>query len=323
MDERSQNFLYGHKSRFDRKQLRTASPRPSGSHETLLDSRVSGTHSRMHKSHLNEVENRLKSLAKFPHFLAPPPRGRKPEPIDAVSIIQNLREMTSYVDSRRSGWDDPEEFFAGGSGGKLFIAIVDLHVLSFSGKAERTPTKDSPTTPNFMSSWTGICTAMGLYLHSVLGTWNAGRPMSGRMLCRIIQVLKRHLIRDRQRLGGKGGLDRDFWFWRTFVGAMALARQRYAVKPASPIHSSLILSSGSRSATIASTSSFEINGGINHLEVLEEWFLHSIKKWSRTASIKTWGEARAVLAKVVWPENLSSEPLAMSLWHRAMQVSVV
>lgn len=309
---RSHNFLHGLKSRFDKDSPQTVSP-GRGS-----DSQVSDTFSRMHMAHIAEpmgLENRLISLAKFPHFFAPPPRGRKPVDIDALSVVESLRDITTYVDHKIFGWDNPEDFFAAGGPTRLFVTIVDLHVLSFSGKAEKIP-QDETRSPNFMSSWSGVCTAMGLYLHSVLGIWNAGRPMSSRLLCRLIQILKRHLARDRQRLGGKGGLDRGFWLWKTFTGAMALASTKYAVTYGSSSSSSSVTSPSSASTA----GSAETSRGINDVEALEEWFLLSIKKWSKMTDIKTWEEARVVLSKVVWPINLSSESLAISLWQRAMEV---
>jgi hypothetical protein len=280
----------------------------------------------MHQVHLDEaagLENRLKCLAKFPHFLAPPPRGRKPVDIDATHIIDGLRDMTAYVDCYMFNRDDPEDFFVGGGATRLFVSVVDLHVLSFSGKVPRTP-HDGTDAHNFMSSWTGICSAMGLYLHSVLGIWNAGQRMPTRMLCRITQILKRHLTRDRQRLGAKGGLDRGFWFWKAFIGAMALARRRF-VAPygsfASP-SSSPSPTTSPASVSTGTTASFEWNSPVNDIEGLEEWYIHAIKKWSNSANVRTWEQAKTLLGNVVWPANLSSEPLAISLWNRAMEVRV-
>ncbi|OIW25432.1 hypothetical protein CONLIGDRAFT_93305 [Coniochaeta ligniaria NRRL 30616] len=307
----SQNFLHGLKSRFDIDPLRTVSPGPPS------DSLVSETFSRMHKAHSAEpmgLENRLVALAKLPHFFAPPPRGRKPADIDTLALVECLRDITNYVDRRMFGWDDREDFFARGGPTRLFVAVVDLHVLSFSGKVEKVQ-RDDKDSSNFISSWSGASSAMGLYLHSVLGIWNAGRPMSSRLLCRLVQILKRHLTSDRQRLGAKGGLDRGFWFWKVFTGTVALAKARQAVSCGSSPSPSPPPSLSSTSTASAS----EASKGIGEVEALEEWFVLSIKKWSKATNTKAWEEARTVLAKVVWPVNSSIEPLAISLWHRAME----
>lgn len=256
----------------------------------------------------NGLENRLDSLAKFPHFFAPPPQGRRPSDIDALPIILDLQDITDYVDRRMLVRKDTEDYFTAGSASRLFAAVIDLHVVSFSGKVEKTP-QDGTSPLAFMSSWSGICSAMGLYLHSILGVWNGGRPMSSRMLVRIIQILKRHLTRDQQRLGKDGGLDRGFWFWKTFVGAMALATQRYSMASGSSAPGLPVSSPDSRSSCKA----------MDDVKMLEEWFILSIKKWSRMADVKTWEDARAVLARVVWPASISSEPLAISLWRRAIE----
>ncbi len=256
------------------------------------------------------LENRLKALAKFSYCLAPPPRGRKPADIDALSIIECLKDITKYVDQRMFGWDDPEDLFADGSPMRLIVTVVDLHVLSFSGKVET-----DTNSPSFKSSWSGVCSAMGLYLHSVLGIWNAGRPMSSRLLCRLARILKRHLTSDRQRLGGREGLDRRFWFWKAFTGAMALARARSTVNHGSPSSPSPL----SPLSSVSTASSSEASREINEVALLEEWFVLSIKTWSNATNTRAWEEARAALTKVVWPVNISTDPLAMSLWHRAIE----
>ncbi|KAB5518855.1 hypothetical protein GE09DRAFT_1208189 [Coniochaeta sp. 2T2.1] len=331
-----QNFLHGKKSRFGKPRPRTtsnnSSPRPgTGTEEDTENSAVMDRMRAAHQTEPGGIDNQLKSLTKFPHFFAPPPRGRKPVDIDAASVVEILRDITRYIDGAASHfgrWDDPEDFFVQGAPTRLFMHVIDLHVLSFSGKVEKkttTPYDENGSPPNFTSSWSGISITLGLYLHTVLGVWNAGRPMSSRLLCRLVQILKRHLVRDRQRLGGKGGLDKGFWFWKAFTAAVSLASARgYAAGYASSSRSSPSSSSWSSAASASSpdsartASAEEVCRGIEDVEVLEEWFALAIKKWSKTANVKTWPEARAVLSSVVWPDNCSSEPLAMSVWGRVM-----
>lgn len=281
-------------------------------------------YSRMHLAHQREplgLENRLQALAKFPYFLTPPPRGRKPVDVDAYSMVECLRDITMDNDKRLFGLDDPEEFFTYGGPTRLFVAMVDAHVLSFAAKSEKSASersnrasRGSPSPPSLVSPFSGFTSAMGLYLHSVLGIWNGGRPMSTRLLCRIIYILKRHLARDKHRLGGKGGLDRGFWFWRAFVGAMALATQRGTVSRCSPTPSCV-----SSPSPISAASGSEVSTPIDELEALEEWFIQAIRRWSNASNVKDWREARKVLSQIVWPANFSSEPLAVALWSRVVE----
>lgn len=314
----SQNFIHGLKSRFDNAQIGAVS------RGLFPDRSVTGKSSDMHvvaQTETRGLEHALKSLAKFPHFLAPPPRGRKPVDVDAFPIVDCLRDITSDVDKRSVGWEatDSEDFFADGGPTRLFVAFVDLHVHSFSDKVEK-PVQDDSDAQNFMSSWSGIGSVTGLYLHSILALWNLGRPMPHPLLCRIGTILKRHLTRDRKRLGGEGGLDRGFWFWKAFTGAMALATAQYAVRSGLSPSSSLssILSSTPSPSSTGTASSAQVHGGIDDVEVLEEWFVQAIRQWSKAANVRTWEEARAVLSKVVWPVNFPSEPLAIAMWSKVI-----
>ncbi|KAH7126126.1 hypothetical protein EDB81DRAFT_810448 [Dactylonectria macrodidyma] len=249
----------------------------------------------MHKWHKEEIgglDARLKAMRLFPAFFSPPPPETMFQDVDGSRKIECLRRLTMMTALRQEGYsisvdgsrERLDQIWVDGAATRLLLAFVNSHVESMSSDGK--PDGGSQTSPRMMVSWLGISSATCLYLHAVLGIWNAGQPLETRLHRRVLLILKQDLDRVDYMAEPSPSLGPDLWFWRAFVGALSLAK---SPKSAQEMAASLT----------------------PHYE-------DYIGRWIRKTGVTRWIEAKERLALIVWPSSMQDEGLAEQIWDSAV-----
>ncbi|KAI2611663.1 uncharacterized protein GGS25DRAFT_519975 [Hypoxylon fragiforme] len=319
------NFVHNIKSRLRAFILASASASASMSESAQPpspedDPSAADALDRMHEWHQIEylgLENRLKALRVLPSFICPAPSAGPPKRFDASTVLQGLRDVTAGIDKRDI---DPtgNKMWNEGAPNRLFVALVNHHAQSFSnehtttkpsgskgGSRSRETANTNPTstsTTNLLTTWSGITAVMGLYMHSVLSTTNNGDPLDPRLLRRVALEVERDV--EGYPYGTKGSSSsittstsgHDLWLWKAFVTAIALAKNRehFAKQKRKTIWSSPVPHAG-----VAK----EKHG--RDLPSILERMEDRVRRWSKDTGVAGWAEAKAALARVVWPADSS------------------
>ncbi|KAL9564968.1 hypothetical protein ACKAV7_010882 [Fusarium commune] len=229
------------------------------------------------------LQFRLKAIAMLPLFFAAFPPTAKFYDIDGsplIGCVRSLTELTGSIDLGDLRWSWLE-----GLASKLNFAIADSHAASLYGVTENAMPECSSAQTSFATSWCSIAITSGLYLHGVLGLWNAGKPIERRLFRLLMTMLARDL--DRTSNESNGRMFSDLWFWRHFIGAYSLAWH-------------------------------ESHAYDETLQAIESYFDSSIRKWSQACNVVQWEEAQQRLLKVAWPPS-QPRVLAEIVWERALR----
>ncbi|KAL5334974.1 hypothetical protein BJX70DRAFT_391011 [Aspergillus crustosus] len=268
-----------------------------------------------HELEYGGLVTRLKAMYMFPHFFSLPPANRRPNMIDAVSIIDCLRTITETVDlvHRSPDTEHADQVWNNGGPTRLMLLLVTSHVESLTKDEDNTDNKTR--TPTYKeengrlpSSWSGLAAAAELYMHSVLTIMNAGAPLECRLLYRICLVIKRDLEQTRvdlreNREHQRSSQSQYLWFWKVSTGLVALARSQY------------------QHMTTGMKCSCEVD-----LEALHAWFRGCAREWSVITEMVEWDIVRRVLVGVAWPATLSKDgegkDHAMDAWAQGISKSI-
>ncbi|KAF4465047.1 hypothetical protein FALBO_8106 [Fusarium albosuccineum] len=276
------NFIYGFKSRLqdilDEEYNMSPGEQPT-SHmvEDLMHS--------WHKEEFRGLEIRLKAMKMMPYFFTPLTSTTKFRQIDGSPMLDCLISLTETARIRYQSPDAQTQqlVWLEGAATRLLLAFVGSHIESLSGD-EKGGLKTRARL-RLSTSWSGMASASGLYLHAVLGFWNAGEPIEARLLRRVLSILKQDL--ERHRPDHAPRLASDLWFWKAFVAAFSMSK-----------HLQLD------------------HQGI--LSPLEQPFRDVVREWSEMNGVTQWTKARKSLAKIVWPETFHLEDLAEEVWNRCI-----
>lgn len=219
----------------------------------------------------------------MPFFFAVLPPDSKFYDIDASPMVECLKSLTATIlfTSDDHTVYDPSWEWIEGSESRLLYETVKAHFASLSEPQDENP----PETPRLSTSWSSMCVATSLYLHSALGIWYAGESLEPCMFRRFLSILMRDVDRNLHHI--RSSSLSDLWFWKTFLGAYSIAKlQSHTPK--------------------------------KDLEEFERCFDRLIGTWSRVCGIDKWEDARARLVNVTWPLG-QSQDLAERVWKKATQ----
>ncbi|KAM5365312.1 hypothetical protein ACJZ2D_011095 [Fusarium nematophilum] len=277
------NFIYGFKSRLQ--DIIDDDDRLGPNYQPTSTQVEEYMHA-WHKEEFRGLEIRLKAMKMIPFFFSPLPPSTKFCDVDGSSMIDCLISLTETSRFRRQLSGDGQAqhlVWLEGAATRLLLAFVGAHIESLAGEGNGGYCQ--PVAPRLMASWSGLSTSVGLYLHAVLGFWNAGAPIEPRLHRRVLSILKRDL--DHTACWTGRHLVSDFWFWRAFMGAFSLAKHARV-------------------------------GDQSLLEPLQGPFRGFIREWSRCSGVMEWARARESLVRIVWPEVFVDEVLAEELWDKSV-----
>ncbi|CAJ0542479.1 Ff.00g000990.m01.CDS01 [Fusarium sp. VM40] len=232
---------------------------------------------------IGHLEMRLNAMKLLPFFFAALPSTAKFHDIDASPLVDCLRHVTTSTQTVKEDRYkcDPSWEWIEGSESRLLCATIGSHFSSMFEDDMSTSLSSS----RYRTSWSGMCAASSLYLHSVLDLWNGGSPMEPRLLLRFLSILKRDLDQSIDLLGSNAG--QDFWFWRAFLGAYSIAKHQ----------------AQSHDPTLNS---------------LQQAFGGFVESWKRATGLALWGEVHDRLSSVAWPTNQGQE-LGPNVWGSAIE----
>ncbi|KAL3439974.1 hypothetical protein BJX65DRAFT_291310 [Aspergillus insuetus] len=239
------------------------------------------------------LDTRLKAMRLFPYFFAPPPTDRRPRMVDVSPIVECLKTITDTVDQARLNPTPEQLHHVWNDGGptRLLLDLVNTHVDSFArdDKDEKASSRSGPRHPSLKpksplySSWSGLSAAGELYIHSVLGLMDSGNPLECRLLYRVLLILKRDVEQTRGDLGGYSeSMLQSLWFWKVFLGALALYSHFTADMEA------------------------VLCGCGEELKKIYGLFRGYARDWSAVTRLTQWDDVQAVLGKITWPSFLPS-----------------
>ncbi|CEF79815.1 unnamed protein product [Fusarium graminearum] len=266
------NFVQSQKSRVDdflRSHDIVASPFNSGDPLSLI-----------HKWHHQEEtgpEFRLRTVSMMPFFFAPTTWDIMPADIDARAIIDALKQTTYLHGLRyRNALADTVtnatwKVWKSGSALKLFSALINGHMEIFPDVAQSSSdeSQDDEGRP-VLSSWSGLCVGVGMYLATVLGMSNRGLPPVTQLHHHTLNILKRDMERGLRYLDKMSEEEQDLWFWKAFTGSLSLMH--------------------------AQSLSYS-----KQLDKLLLEFTSYLRIWVARLGVTQWEEARTVLMRTAWP----------------------
>ncbi|CAH0057369.1 unnamed protein product [Clonostachys solani] len=245
----------------------------------------------LHRWHIQEATGlafRLKTIKMFPYFFSSAIVTKYPRHIDVSDIISCLTQITKQHDARFAGseatYDAHSRYELWDSGGpsRLLSAVVSAHMDSISNE----PPLSSQAKPGFVSSWSGFCVAIGMYLTSVLGIWNQGSPAESSLLHHVLLILKQDLQTSWLNFKARSKESQALWIWKWFAGALTIAH----VQP---------------------------NACDKRFRELSAEFL-SLAEHCRGVirqGSEHWPEVKALLYGVVWPQELPNEMDVIEFWN--------
>ncbi|KAK6069248.1 hypothetical protein SCUP515_09131 [Seiridium cupressi] len=226
----------------------------------------------MHKWHKIEhrgLENRLKAMHMLPHFFCPITTTRKSTKINGRPAMDSITQMTNAND---------------GAPNQVFVDYVHGHMSSFSEEDMTSPyslSRGNGGSECLPSSWGGVAAAGGLYMQSVLNFANVEEPIDSRLIRRLVMVIKRDMDHNVNDMRGQHGKAlQDFWFWKSFVAALALAINKRDLER--------------RKAPWPAIS----EEGVWSLQSILRLMESRIGRWSEVTDTKEWWDAKAALGSV-------------------------
>ncbi|KAH6876827.1 hypothetical protein B0T10DRAFT_497333 [Thelonectria olida] len=239
-----------------------------------------------HSLDVEYLKLQLKAIAMLPFFFAALPPTAKFHDLDGSPLIECIRSLTKSTESVHFSQktSEPRWTWMEGSASRLNFAIVNCHAVSLFGVTENVVSECSSAEKGLGTSWCSIAITSGLYLHSVLGLWNAGKPIE----CRLFRLLMVILVRDlsRNRAESNDRSTSDLWFWEHFIGGYSLAwHQSHAYDET--------------------------------LQAFESYFDSSMRTWSQASNVTRWEEAQQRLLNITW--SLSRpQILARKVWGNVL-----
>ncbi|KAM0209393.1 hypothetical protein ACHAQI_006439 [Fusarium lateritium] len=234
---------------------------------------------------IGHLEMRLNAMKLLPFFFAALPSTTQFHDIDASPLIDCLKHVTTStqtVEEDRYKCDPSWEWIEG-SESRLLCATIGFHFSSMFEDDLSSPFSSC----RYRISWSGMCAASSLYLHSVLDLWNSGSPLEARLLRRFLSILKRNLDQSIDAL--ESHETRDFWFWRAFLGAYSIAKHQAQCHDPT-------------------------------LDYLQEAFSGFVESWKTTTGLTLWQEAHDRLLTVAWPASQTQE-LGPNLWKADLSMT--
>ncbi|KAK1672928.1 hypothetical protein BDP55DRAFT_695724 [Colletotrichum godetiae] len=242
----------------------------------------------IHQSNLHETSDldlRLRALRMVPFFFGSVPQGRKPKNIDMYPTITALRNITRLADLKhaKSSADvvltTPWQVWDSGGPSELLFAIISAHTSSFADKIQL----PSHGKQAFISSWSGFCAGVGMYLIAVLGAWNQGLPMERQLHYHILRALTQDLRNDLVNLQSMNRETRNTWLWKAFVGSLSVVHAQSCICD-------------------------------KRLDSILEELTTFIRNWAKITGVIAWSEVREILSRVVWPLSFDRDLVFESLW---------
>ncbi|RSM01550.1 hypothetical protein CEP52_008458 [Fusarium oligoseptatum] len=229
---------------------------------------------------IGNLDKRLGAMRMMPFFFAVLPPDAKFYDIDASPMVECLKTLTAtmlFTTDDHSTYDPGWEWIEG-SESRLLYETVKAHFASLSE-----PQDDDSSETRLSTSWSSMCVATGLYLHSALGIWHSGESLEPRMFRRFLSILMRDVDRNVHHI--RSPSLSDLWFWKTFLGAYSIAK-------------------------------LQPSASQKNMGEFERCFDRLIGTWSRVCGVDKWEDAHARLVNITWPLGQSLD-LAEKVWKKA------
>jgi hypothetical protein len=232
---------------------------------------------------IGHLEMRLNAMKLLPFFFAALPSSIQFHNIDASPLVDCLKHVTTSTQTVREDRYkcDPSWEWIEGSDSRLLCATISSHFSSLF----HDDMFSSAHSSKYSISWSGMCAASSLYMHSVLELWNGGEPMDARLFRRFLSILNRDLSQTFSTLGLNDST--DFWFWRAFLGAYSIAKQ-------------------------------QAHGRDPFLDGHQRAFAGYVEAWKSVTGLTLWEEAHASLVSTAWPAIMNYET-GRSVWISAIE----
>ncbi|KLP03393.1 uncharacterized protein FFB20_02172 [Fusarium fujikuroi] len=232
---------------------------------------------------IGHLEMRLDAMKLLPFFFAALSSTTQFHSIDASPLIDCLKHVTTSTQTVREDRYkcDPSWEWIEGSDSRLLCATISSHFSSLFHDDMFSSVQSS----KYSTSWSGMCAASSLYMHSVLELWNGGESIDARLFRRFLCILNRDLRQSVSTLGLNDSM--DFWLWRAFLGAYSIAKQQ--AKTHDPL-----------------------------LDNLQGTFTGYVDAWKKVAGLSVWEQAHACLVSVAWPASMNYET-GRSVWTSSIE----
>jgi hypothetical protein len=223
-------------------------------------------------------------------FSKPVPPGATLSWINGRDTIERLKAITKSLDMMyaKPYVDHDEVQFAMACtncvASQIHLDQLASHIASFCYTKDELIRKETEVwgklqEQELRTTWCGLYIASSIYIHRVLGL---GEPEETMTHDYIIHVFKKALMKQLRSMGDGRSMSDQLLLWEMMLGAISVT----------------VDSQGSgQQAT--------------------KYFSQAIWQWSRTAQIRNWSDAKAILARIAWPEVNAMEDTARQIWERS------
>ncbi|KIL88371.1 hypothetical protein FAVG1_08450 [Fusarium avenaceum] len=245
---------------------------------------------------LNHIERncdpslKLLSLRTMLLFSKPVPPQATLSWIDGSDTIERLKSITESLDMMyaKPHIDHDEIQFAMACtncvASQIHLDQLASHVASFCYTKDESIRKETevlegPQGQELHTTWCGLYIASSIYIHRVLGL---GEPEETMAPDYIIHVFEKALMKQSRAMGNGRTVSDQLLFWQMMLGAISVTVDSQG--------------SGQQAA---------------------KYFSRAICQWSQTAQIRTWSDAKAILARIAWPAVSAIEDIVWQIWERS------
>lgn len=210
--------------------------------------------------------------------------------IDGSDTIERLKSITESLDMMyaKPHIDHDEIQFAMACtncvASQIHLDQLASHVASFCYTKDESIRKETevlegPQGQELHTTWCGLYIASSIYIHRVLGL---GEPEETMAPDYIIHVFEKALMKQSRAMGNGRTVSDQLLFWQMMLGAISVTVDSQG--------------SGQQAA---------------------KYFSRAICQWSQTAQIRTWSDAKAILARIAWPAVSAIEDIVWQIWERS------
>jgi hypothetical protein len=223
-------------------------------------------------------------------FSKPVPPGATLSWINGRDTIERLKAITESLDMMyaKPQIDHDEVRFAMACtncvASQIHLDQLASHIASFCYTKDELIRKETELLEKLheqelRTTWCSLYIASSIYIHRVLGL---GEPEGTIAHDYVIHVFKKALMKQSGRMGDGRSASDQLLFWQMMLGAITVT-----------VHSQ-----GSD-------------------QQVTKYFSQAIRQWSRTSQIRTWSDAKAILARIAWPAVNAMEDTVRQIWERS------
>ena len=182
-----------------------------------------------------------------------------------------------------------------------------IQMLLQGSEMKKEPSRTADTKQPVIASMVSLGSHSAILFYTICNKYSSQVPLEERFYLVLLQTIRRDLIGCEHHCLSLCAFDedtgtfpeRDYFFWRAFVGLLSLSK--------------------TLKASLCNVRAGIHNAKIRELEELQFCFEGFVQRWSKAIGGMTdWQTAQETLGRITWPQALQDAEMAEVIWRRAM-----